>query len=90
MPEPVLTAYKSYLESMVVYNCLAGGVGTPFRRICGIPQGCPFSMALVAMIMRPWIMMMRTFAGIKCYILADDILIVATGKHMVSNFTKGP
>ena len=44
MPEPVLVAYKAYLEDLHVYNCLAGGVGTVFRRLCGIPQGCPFSM----------------------------------------------
>ena len=45
-------------------------------------------MVIVAMIMRPWILMMRTFTGITCYILADDVLIVATGKHRVSNFAK--
>ena len=88
MPEPVLTAYRSFLESMVVYNCLAGGVGAAVRRLCGILQGGAFSMAIVAMIMRPWIMLMRTYTGIRCYILADDVLIVATGKHMVDHFTK--
>ena len=46
MPEPVLTAYEAYLENLLVYNCLAGGVGEPFRRLCGIPQGCPFAMAI--------------------------------------------
>ena len=35
MPDPVLTAYRNYLEALVVYNCLAGGVGTGFRRHCG-------------------------------------------------------
>ena len=86
MPQPVITAYSSYLEALMVYNCLAGGVGTPFFRICGIPQGCPFSMAIVALIMRPWILLMRTFLGIQCYILADDVLILATGRKMVFNF----
>ena len=46
MPQPVLTAYSSYLENLHVFNCLAGGVDRPFMRRCGIPQGCPFSMAL--------------------------------------------
>ena len=45
-------------------------------------------MAMVALIMRPWIILMRTFGGIKCYILADDVLIVATGIKMVPNFAK--
>ena len=61
MPESVMTAYISYLDNLYVYNCLAGGVGRLFRRRCGIPQGCPFSMAMVALIMRPWILIMRTF-----------------------------
>ena len=88
MPEPVLTAYKSHLENLLVYNCLAGGVGEPFRRLCGIPQGCPFSMAIVALIMRPWILLMRTFSDIQCFILADDVLIIATGVHMAETFVK--
>ena len=45
-------------------------------------------MAMVALIMRPWILLMRTFTGIQCYILADDVLLVATGRQMVGNFTK--
>ena len=44
-------------------------------------------MAMVALIMRPWIMLMRTFTGIQSYILADDVLIVATGKQMIGHFT---
>ena len=43
MPEPVLKAYMNYLDNLYVYNCLAGGVGRPYLRRCGIPQGCPFS-----------------------------------------------
>ena len=88
MPEPVQTAYEAYLENLLVYNCLAGGVGEPFRRLCGIPRGCPFSMAIVALIMRPWIMLMRTFAGVKYFIVADDVLIIATCKHMAVTFVK--
>ena len=81
-------AYEAYLENLKVYNCLAGGMGTPYIRRCGIPQGCPFSMAIVALIMRPWIIIMRTFGGITCCILADDVLIIATGLKMVSNYAK--
>ena len=33
-------------------------------------------------------MLMRTFVGIRCVILADDVLIVATGRHMAGNFVK--
>ena len=88
MPKPVLTAYETYFENLLVYNCLAGGVGEPCRRLCGIPQGCTFSMAIVALIMSPWVMLMRTFVGVRCFILADDVLILATGKHMAAIFVK--
>ena len=43
-------------------------------------------MTTVALIMRPWIINMRTHAGITCYILADDVLIIGTGMKMVSKF----
>ena len=41
MPPKVLRAYKAYLEELVAYNALAGGIGLPQKRKCGIPQGCP-------------------------------------------------
>ena len=44
MPKQVLSAYKRYVKGLKVYNCLVGGVGTPYVRKCGIPQGCSFSM----------------------------------------------
>ena len=88
MPRGVLTAYKAYLEALLLYNMLAGGVGAPHKRLCGIPQGCPLSMAMVALIMRPWIILMRSISGIKCFILADEVLILAQGQHMLGQFTK--
>ena len=45
-------------------------------------------MAIVALIMRPWIMLMRTFTEVQCFILADDVLIIATGVHMAATFVK--
>lgn len=73
----------AYLETLVVYNVLAGGMGTPYSKNCGIPQRCPLPMVMVALIMRPWIIRMRRIAGIACYILADDVLVLAEGPDMV-------
>ena len=42
-------------------------------------------MMLVALIMRPWVILMRTVPNVKAYILADDVLILAAGPNMVSN-----
>ena len=65
MPTGVLRAYVAYREHLKVYNCVAGGMGTPYIRLCGIPQGCPFSMTNVALIMRPWIATVKNFTGIS-------------------------
>ena len=86
MPQPVLTAYRNHLENLRVFNCLAGGVGRPFMRRCGIPQGDPFSMVMVALIMRPWIETVRLTDNIRCFILADDVLILSTGSFMAKSF----
>ena len=45
MPPKVLKAYKAYLEALIVYNVLAGRIGKPHRRKCGIPKAvrCPWS-----------------------------------------------
>ena len=42
---------------------------------------------LVALIMRPWIMIMRA-AGMKATVLADDVLIVSAGNHMVGKLAR--
>lgn len=88
MPEKIVLAYEAYINNLLVYNCAAGGIGKPYSRRCGIPQGCPFSMTMVALIMRSWMLEMRTHAGISCYILAEDVLIIGTGMKMVSKFAK--
>ena len=88
MPPMGLRVYKAYIENLLLYNCLAGGVGRPHRRKCGIPQGCPFSMMMVALIMRPWIFLMRAMGGAQFFILADDVLIIATGTRMIGMFAR--
>ena len=51
MPEPIITAYKNFLENLKVYNSIGGCVGHKYTRQCGIPQGCPLSMTVVALLM---------------------------------------
>ena len=78
---------RHFLESLQLYNCIAGGVGTAYHRQCGIPQGCPLSMMSVALIMRPWVMLMRCH-DVVCYILADDVLITVAGDCMYDTFVQ--
>ena len=49
--------------------------------MASIPQGDPFSMMLIALLLRPWVLKMRSLAAFP-RVLADDIQLLATGpKH---------
>ena len=45
-------------------------------------------MMFSALIMRPWVILMRKVPGIACYILADDVLVWAEGELMVGQLAK--
>ncbi|MFM7983041.1 MAG: hypothetical protein ACKPKO_27330, partial [Candidatus Fonsibacter sp.] len=48
----------------------------PYSKKCCIPQGCPFSMMVIVLLMRPWIFPSRSSLTVP-RALADDLLIVA-------------
>jgi hypothetical protein len=80
MPTRVLDPYTRFMEGVSVYNTIGRGVGQPYTRRCGIPQGCPMSMMLIALLLRPWTIAMDT-VGVIPRILADDLLILSWGEH---------
>ena len=49
----------NYHECYFIRFSINHHLGQPHQHRCGIPQGCPFSMDFVALLMRPWIMCMR-------------------------------
>ena len=57
---------------------MVGGLGSPYTRFMGIPQGCPMSMMLIMLILRAWLVEMRG-SLVKPRDLADDLLMVASG-----------
>ena len=59
MPTAVLSTYEAFQDNLAVYNHIGTGLGTPHQHRCSIPQGCPFSMALVTLLVRPWMYCMR-------------------------------
>ena len=75
------------MESLKVYNTVKGGVGPPYSRACGIPQGCPLSMTMVAFLMRPWVGLVKSI-GAKPRVLADDIMVWEDGKNQEEIFPK--
>ena len=45
-------------------------------------------MMMVALIMRPWITIIMTTLGVVCWILADDLLIIAQGQRVLIIITR--
>ncbi len=80
-PPGILRAYSGFVQNMEVYYQLAGTLGDGHVDRASIPQGCPFSMVLVALLMRPWVSLMRE-CGVKPRTLADDLLFMAEGRGM--------
>ena len=59
MPSRNLTAYKSYLEGMEIHFQVGKAIGVQHKDRASIPQGCPFSMAMVALLTKPWLSVMH-------------------------------
>jgi hypothetical protein len=79
MPKAVVDAYMRYHDQVFIYNALAGGFGKPYKKRCSIPQGCPFSMMFIALLMLPWVCM-STAMGLQPRVLADDIMLSTIGE----------
>lgn len=82
MPAHILDAYKRFQEGLLVHNSLAGGIGQPYKRQCSMPQECPLSMMIVALIMRPWLQLMKEM-NVDLKVLADDVIIIAKATRMI-------
>ena len=80
MPAGVLDAYARFLDQVQVHNTVAGGWGKAFQKRCSIPQGCPWSMMVIALMLRPWILIIRE-KGAQGRVLADDILVTTEGNN---------
>ena len=80
MPSKVLSSYRRYQEGLTTRNAVAGGLGQPYTRYMGIPQGCPMSMMVIMLLLRAWIIEMRS-TDAKPRDLADDLLMVASGEN---------
>ena len=84
MPKEVLHAYMAFLNNIKVRNTVAGGLGEEYEKRTSIPQGDPMSMAVIALLMRAWIIKMKQL-GVSPRLLADDPQIVSTGGRHATN-----
>merc|ERR1712218_475549 len=88
MPTKILDAYEAFQEQLVIHNRIGHSTGAPHQHRCSIPQGCPFSMALVALLMRPWISSMRSHK-VEPRVLADDLFLYASRMKHAAHAVKG-
>ncbi len=80
MPLYIIHAYFRFHDNLYIYNSLANGLGKPYKKICSIPQGCPFSMLFISLLLRPLVLFVEfTCPNVTIRILADDILIIQEG-----------
>ena len=75
MPKQILETYFQYIENLDIRFQIGKTLGEAHRDACSIPQACPFSMNMVALLMRPWIMRMKE-NGIEPRTLADDLFLL--------------
>ena len=66
-------------------NSLAGAYVVAQKRRCGIPQGCPLSMCVIAFFLRPWLLQMERL-GAMPRTLADDVLLLTKGGRALNLF----
>ena len=88
MPTRILNAYKEYITNMQTHFQVANTIGKPYQDRASLPQGCPFSMMMVSLLLKPWINLMRV-ANVTPRCLADDLMIIATGHGHQSRTIKG-
>ena len=78
MPLRILKPYFKFIDSINVRYQVGKYIGEGHVERCSIPQGCPFSMALIALLTRVWVMHMKDLhVTPRC--LADDLMFTAAG-----------
>ena len=87
MPTRIIDAYMRFHDNLRVYNGIAGGFGMGYYKICSIPQGCPFSMLFMAILMRPLVILTEVPGKVIMRILADDVILVGIGHEYILLFT---
>ena len=78
MPLRILEPYFNYIDSLSIRYQIGKTIGEPHSDRCSIPQGCPFSMTMVALLMVPWVNLMK-HRQVDPRVLADDLMFTASG-----------
>ena len=88
LPPNILNAYVGFQEVLKAYKIIAGGVGEAYMKPISVPQWDPLSMMIVALLLRAWIVEMKSM-GLKPMVLADDLQLIAISPDHLDMFAKG-
>ena len=66
-------AYFEYHAHVRLRFKLAAGLGEPWTRDGGIPQGCPLSMMFIVALYLPWCRYLSAQVGVEPQLYADNL-----------------
>ena len=66
-------AYFEYRAHVRLRFKLASGLGEPWTRDGGIPQGCPLSMMFIVALYLPWCRYLAARVGVQPQLYADNL-----------------
>ena len=77
MPGWFRHAYFEYHAHVRLRFKLAAGLGEPWTRDGGIPQGCPLSMMFIVALYLPWCRYLSAQVGVEPQLYADNLKCVS-------------
>ena len=85
-------AYFEYHAHVRMRFKLASGLGAPWTRDGGIPQGCPLSMMFIVALYLPWCRYLSAQVGVQPQLYADNLKCVSRDPDLLlaaARFTTG-
>ena len=85
-------AYFEYHAHVRLRFKLASGLGEPWTRDGGIPQGCPLSMMFIVALYLPWCLYLAAHEGVQPQLYADNLKCVSRDPGLLlhaARFTSG-
>ena len=79
LPSIIIEPYFNMLDNLTIYNSFNQHLGQPHHHPAGIPQGCPMSMMVLTLLLRPWLIDMKQ-RELHPRTLADDVLLLANSQ----------
>ena len=92
MPAWFRHAYFEYHAHVRLRFKLAAGLGEPWTRDGGIPQGCPLSMMFIVALYLPWCRYLSAQVGVEPQLYADNLKCTSGDPELLlhaARFTTG-